>query len=77
MQGTILIAEDESLPRRNICQLLEEEGYRVYEAADGKSALEIVDNVDLDLEYLLGQTNSRTSFMARSQACQGENSPRS
>src|SRR6185295_4959426 len=49
MQGTILIAEDESLPRKNICQLLEEEGYRVYEAADGKSALEIVDNFDLDL----------------------------
>jgi len=49
MRGTILIAEDESLPRKNICQLLEEEGYRVYEAADGKSALEIVDNFDVDL----------------------------
>ena len=49
MKGTILIAEDELLPRKNICQVLEEEGYRVYEAADGKSAVEIVDNFDLDL----------------------------
>jgi DNA-binding NtrC family response regulator len=49
MNGTILVAEDETLPRKNICQLLEEKGFRVHEAADGKAALEIVDNFDLDL----------------------------
>lgn len=49
MTGTILVAEDEALARKNICQLLEGKGFRVHEAADGKSALEIVDNFELDL----------------------------
>lgn len=49
MTGTILVAEDETVARKNICKVLQEEGFRVYEAGDGKSALEMVDNFDLDL----------------------------
>jgi DNA-binding NtrC family response regulator len=49
MAGTILVADDESLARKNICRILEEEGYRVHEASDGRAALETVENVDFDL----------------------------
>jgi len=49
MAGTILIAEDEALPRKNICRVLAEEGYQVYQAADGKEAIEAVDKMDFDL----------------------------
>ncbi|HWP59422.1 MAG TPA: sigma-54 dependent transcriptional regulator [Candidatus Acidoferrales bacterium] len=47
--GTILVADDESLARKNICRVLEEEGYRVHEAADGRAALETIEKVDFDL----------------------------
>ncbi len=49
MAGTILIAEDEALPRKNICRVLAEEGYQVYQAADGKEAIEAIDKMDFDL----------------------------
>jgi two-component system response regulator PilR (NtrC family) len=49
MQGNILVAEDELIPRKNICRVLEEEGYQVHEAADGNAAIEILDKNDLDL----------------------------
>jgi len=49
MQGTILIAEDELLPRKNICRVLEEEGYQVHEAPDGLAAMEEIDKNDFDL----------------------------
>lgn len=49
MIGTILVAEDESLPRNNVCRVLREEGYRVHEAADGKAALEAINKLDFDL----------------------------
>ena len=49
MVGTILIAEDEALPRKNISRVLAEEGYQVYQAADGKEAMEAIDKVDFDL----------------------------
>ena len=49
MAGTILVADDEALARKNICRVLENEGYRVHEAGDGQMALEIVDKVDLDI----------------------------
>jgi DNA-binding NtrC family response regulator len=53
MQGNILVAEDELLPRKNICRVLEEEGlYQVHEAADGNAAIEIVNKNDLDLVIL-------------------------
>jgi two-component system response regulator PilR (NtrC family) len=49
MAGTILIAEDEALPRKNICRVLTEEGYRVYQAADGQEAIAAIDKMDFDL----------------------------
>ena len=52
MQGNILVAEDELLPRKNICRVLEDEGYQVHEAADGSAAIEAVDKNDLDLILL-------------------------
>ena len=53
MQGNILVAEDELLPRKNICRVLEEEGgYQIHEAADGNAAIEVVDKNDLDLVLL-------------------------
>ncbi len=52
MQGNILIAEDELLPRKNICRVLEDEGYQIHEAADGTEAIEAVNKNDLDLIIL-------------------------
>lgn len=52
MQGNILVAEDELLPRKNICRVLEEEGYQVHEAADGAAAIELIDRNDFDLVLL-------------------------
>ncbi len=49
MAGTILVAEDEALPRKNICRVLAEEGYQVHQAADGKEAIEAIDKMDFDL----------------------------
>jgi len=48
-RGTILVAEDEGLARRTLVELLQEEGYHVYEAADGTAALKILDEVDVDI----------------------------
>lgn len=49
MQGSILVAEDELLARKNISRVLVEEGYQVHEAADGTAAIEAIDKNDLDL----------------------------
>jgi two-component system response regulator PilR (NtrC family) len=49
MVGTILIAEDEALARKNIARVLEEEGHHVYEATDGHMALDMVEKFDFDL----------------------------
>ena len=48
LRGTILVAEDEGLARHILTEILQEEGYLVYEAADGNSALKILDEVDID-----------------------------
>lgn len=49
MTGTILVAEDETIPRKNICRVLDEEGYRVHEVTDGQAALAAIDGHDFDL----------------------------
>src|SRR5262245_4623558 len=49
MKGTILVAEDEALSRKNLCRVLQEEGYQVHEAVDGRAALEVIDKVDFDV----------------------------
>ncbi len=49
MNGTILVAEDESLARKNICRILQETGYQVHQACNGAEALKAVENVDFDV----------------------------
>jgi two-component system response regulator PilR (NtrC family) len=49
MLGTIIVADDESLARQSVAELLREEGYQVYEAADGQAALQLLEEVDVDL----------------------------
>lgn len=48
-RGTILVVDDEGLARQSIAEALQEEGYQVYEAADGNTALKLLDEVDVDL----------------------------
>jgi len=49
LRGTILVADDEELARRSLRELLQEEGYQVHEAADGTTALQLLDEIDFDL----------------------------
>ena len=49
MAGTILVAEDDALSRKNICRVLGEEGYQVHPAADGQEAIAALDRIDFDL----------------------------
>lgn len=49
MNGTILVAEDEALARKNICRVLQQTGYQVREACDGKEALIAVDSTEFDV----------------------------
>src|SRR4249920_3159943 len=49
MAGTILVAEDDALARKNICRILAEEGYQVHQAADGKAAIEAMNTIDFDV----------------------------
>src|SRR5579872_2348808 len=46
---TILLAEDDALMRRLTRKMLEEHGYKVLEAVDGESALEVVRSEPIDL----------------------------
>jgi len=49
MAATILVAEDEMLPRKNICRVLQEENYNVHEVTDGSAAFDAVGRTDFDL----------------------------
>lgn len=49
MKGSILVVEDESIARKNICRVLTEEGYNVLEAADGAEAIDTIQLNDFDL----------------------------
>jgi DNA-binding NtrC family response regulator len=49
LRGTILVADDEALARHSLVELLQEEGYHVYEAADGNTALQILAEADIDV----------------------------
>lgn len=46
---TILVVDDEIAIRELAASILEEEGYAVLEASDGLSALDIVEQADVDL----------------------------
>jgi two-component system response regulator PilR (NtrC family) len=47
--GTILVADDEALARQSIVEVLREEGYQVYEASDGQAALDVLEEVEIDV----------------------------
>jgi CheY-like chemotaxis protein len=47
--GTIVVADDEALARQSVAEVLEEEGYRVYQAADGTAALKLLEDHEVDL----------------------------
>jgi DNA-binding NtrC family response regulator len=47
--GSILVAEDQESARESLVELLRSEGYEVYEAANGKAAMSLIDQLDLDL----------------------------
>jgi DNA-binding NtrC family response regulator len=49
LSGAILIAEDQELARKNIHRFLQQQGYKVEEAADGLAAIEAVNTADFDL----------------------------
>lgn len=49
MAGKILVVEDDTITRSNVCWLLSEEGYEVNQAADGVQALEILRRRQFDL----------------------------
>lgn len=49
MLGTIVVADDEALARQSIVEFLREEGYQVYEAADGQAALQLLEQLEVDL----------------------------
>jgi len=49
LSGAILIAEDQELARKNIQRFLQQQGYKVEEAADGVAAIEAVNSADFDL----------------------------
>jgi DNA-binding NtrC family response regulator len=49
MTGNILVVEDHDAARASLCELLREEGYQVREAADGTAAIQLIDQLDLDL----------------------------
>ena len=49
MRGSILVAEDEAAARDSLVEILSEEGYQVYEAADGQAAVQLLEELDLDL----------------------------
>ena len=46
MSESILIAEDQELARKNIKRFLEQNGYRVEEAATGSAAIQTINNAD-------------------------------
>ena len=49
MTGTVLVVEDQDSARESLGELLRGEGYEVHEAADGNSAIAIVNQHDLDV----------------------------
>lgn len=49
MTGTVLVVEDQESARESLAELLRGEGYEVHEAADGKAAMALVDQLDLDV----------------------------
>ena len=49
MSATILVADDDSIPRQNIAMVLQEEGFTVHQAGDGLEAIDAIREFDFDL----------------------------
>ena len=49
MTGTILVVEDQDSARESLAELLRSEGYEVHEAADGNTAKDFINQLDLDI----------------------------
>lgn len=49
MSSSVLVVEDQQSARESLSELLRGEGYEVHEAADGKSAFQLINQLDLDL----------------------------
>jgi len=49
MSSTILVVDDEALPRKSMARVLEEEEYHVYEAENGDEAIKAINDLDFDL----------------------------
>ncbi len=49
VSDSILVVEDQQSARESLSELLRGEGYEVHEAADGNSALNLINQLDLDL----------------------------
>lgn len=49
LNGSILVAEDQESARESLVELLRGEGYEVHDAADGTTAISLIDKLDLDL----------------------------
>jgi len=47
--GSILVAEDHDSARESLVELLRGEGFEVHDAADGSTAISLIDKLDLDL----------------------------
>ena len=52
MAYTILIADDEQEIRSSLRLYLEKDGYQVLEAADGRSALSLLEKEEIDMALL-------------------------
>ena len=50
---TILVVEDQEQVRTMVCQMLRRYGYHVFEAADGKAALEVAASLGVEIDLLL------------------------
>src|SRR6476620_11859983 len=49
VSSSILLVDDEPLPRKNIARVLEGEEYHVYEAESGDQAIDVISERDFDL----------------------------
>ena len=49
LNGCILVAEDQESARESLVELLRGEGFEVHDAADGTTAISLIDKLDLDL----------------------------
>ena len=47
--GTVMVADDEALARHSLAEALQDEGYLVYEAADGNVALQVLEEREIDV----------------------------